>query len=119
MTISAKSRKGFVVGRLSKNTTIVLQYVGGKWKAWGSRADISPDRTGGRGGKRRRLAIIALAADGGTSQVLALVPEGTKSNPFSFQLLHDVEELVLRINDNDQWRGNPGKVQYKLTVRPP
>jgi hypothetical protein len=60
-----------------------------------------------------------LAADEDSSQVLALVPEGTKSKPFSFQLPRDVEQLVLRINDNDgQWRGNPGRVQYKLAVRP-
>ena len=87
---------------------------------WGSRPDISPDKTDGRGGLRCRLAVVALPADGKTAELLVLVPEGTKSRPFTLKVPQGVARLALRINDNDgEWSRNPGKVQYKITVTRP
>ncbi len=111
--IPANKRDGYSVGALAKGQSIQLQYVTGKWKAWGRLADIRPDKTDGRGGDKCRVAIVDFARG---ETVLALCPEGTQSNPFTFTALDDIRNLVLRINDDDgDWR-NPGAVTYDVTV---
>jgi hypothetical protein len=120
VTIPANSAKGYVIGPVARGTKITLQYVSGSWKAWGSRGDICPDKTGGRGGSTCLLAIVAFDSEGKTPQLLTVVSQGTRTTPFSYQVPQDVPLLVLRIKGKgNKWSGNPGRVRYNLTVSPP
>ena len=119
-TIPANSEKGIILGPVKQGTTLVLQYVSGKWKGWGGRGDICPDKTDGRGGSICLLAVVAFDAMGTMPRTLTLVPQGTKDKPFTYEIPQDVALLVLRINDKDgKWSGNPGKVQYNVALTPP
>ena len=49
--------------------------------------------------------------------VLAVVPAETSVKPFSYTLTSDVENVVLRINeDGNNYADNPGSVTYKLKI---
>jgi hypothetical protein len=120
VTIPANSAKGYAIGPVAAGTKITLQYVSGKWKGWGGKADICPDKTGGRGGTICLLTVVAFDSKGENPQMLTLVPQGTKTAPFSYEVKQDVPLLVLRMKGKDnRWGGNPGRVQYNLTVSPP
>ncbi|MFA6563613.1 MAG: S16 family serine protease [Verrucomicrobiia bacterium] len=118
--ITAKREEGYVIGRLPARSVIHLQYVEGKWKAWGNYATACPDDPNVERGERNRL-VIAEVSRSGTQHVLAVVPPETSLQPFSYPLSQDADKVVLRINDNDNdFASNPDAgVQYCVYVKTP
>ncbi|MFA5192646.1 MAG: S16 family serine protease, partial [Verrucomicrobiia bacterium] len=118
--ITAKREEGYVIGRLPARSVIYLQYVEGKWKAWGNYATACPDDPNVERGERNRLVIAEISGNG-TQHVLAVVPPETSLQPFSYSLSRDVDKVVLRINDNDNDFGsNPDAgVAYCVYVQTP
>jgi hypothetical protein len=114
IAISVKNEHGYTVGNIAKGEKLVLQYVSGKWKAWGKIATDSPDAKDGN--IKCRLAICEANEEGTT--VLAVVSGGTAIKPFEWIADKNYEKVVLRINDPDgDFESNPGtEVKYKLQV---
>lgn len=116
VVINARSEEGYPVGKVSRRDMLVMQYLSGKWKAWGKYATESPDGTSPEGGTDAcRLAICEI--DGtGKATLLSVVPAGTASKPFEWVAAKDIEKVVLRINDQDgNFKSNPDAgVTYRL-----
>jgi hypothetical protein len=75
--ISPKSEQGLSLGAIKAGTVMRLQYVSGKWKAWGKLASACPDDANEHErGDANRLAIVNLPASG-PAETLAVVPTGT------------------------------------------
>jgi hypothetical protein len=117
VSITAKSEHGYVIGKVNKGERIMLQYVSGKWKAWGRQATESPDDINAGGNESCRVALCEATATGATS-VVTVVRAGTETKPFEWVAEKDYEKLVLRINDSDgDFASNPdGGVRYRLRV---
>ena len=120
--ISPKNERGLSLGSMKAGTVLRLQFVSGKWKAWGIAPTACPDDAmdhGGDnvGGERNRLAIIN-APVGGAIEVLTVVPPVTAVRPFEFTAPRDLENVALRINGGTgDWSKNPdGHVKYLITV---
>jgi serine/threonine protein kinase len=107
---------GYKIGPVKIGDQITLSYVGGTWKDHGRLATESPDRPSSDGGPNNRLVIAHAPAGNGPGSLVALVPTGTKANPFTFAVSSAAEDLVLRINANSDDKGNPGKVTYRLKI---
>jgi formylglycine-generating enzyme required for sulfatase activity len=119
VTIPANSAVGYELGSVRKGSTITLQYVEGKWKAWGRVATENPDAEQSERGDRCRLAIVELSADRSEGTVLQVVPAGTAEKPFAWRADRTYRDLALRINDSDPgWDKKPGAVQYKVLISP-
>lgn len=118
--ITAKREEGYVIGRLPAGSVIYLQYVEGKWKAWGNFPTACPDDPNVERGDRNRLAIVEVTRTG-AQNVLAVVPPETSLQPFAYTLRNDAEKVVLRINDDDNdFAKNPDAgVQYCVYVKTP
>ncbi|MCX6907937.1 MAG: SUMF1/EgtB/PvdO family nonheme iron enzyme, partial [Verrucomicrobia bacterium] len=122
--IPAKNDQAYVIGPLPARSVIYLQYVQGKWKSWGNIATACPDDPqdrGGdnKGGERNRL-VIANVSPTGKQHILAIVAPKTQQEPFFHIVSHDVEKVVLRINDDDgDFASNPGDVKYRIYVQTP
>jgi hypothetical protein len=119
MELTAKSERGASVGPMKSGQVLRLQYVSGKWKAWGNLATASPDDPNERErGDANRLAIVSAPASGDV-ETLAVVPAGTAANAFEFIAPRDLENVALRINDKDgDWSKNPdGRVTYRVQLR--
>ncbi len=116
--IPANSPNGFSLGAVRKGTKISLQYVSGKWKAWGTFASYTPDQeTRMERGDISRLAIALPASGTKGGHVLAVVPANTVQRPFVFEVTSDYPELVLRINDRENsFSENPGTVEYSVRI---
>ncbi|HEY8747457.1 MAG TPA: hypothetical protein VIM11_05770 [Tepidisphaeraceae bacterium] len=117
--ISASSERGFVIGPVTTGTTIALQYVSGKWRAWGKNAAVNPDFAP-PGTDGSFLVIAEGTGPSSPTKLLWVVPQGTVRKPFTFTIDHDAKEIILRIKgENGKFDGNPGAVSYRLTVTPP
>lgn len=112
---------GVRIGPVKAGQTISLQYVSGKWKAFGRLATSNPDdRTPGISGDdhdRSRLAIAKARIDAEPGEVIAVVPGGTATEPFLYRFATDCENVVLRINTGSDQPGNPGSVVYSYTLK--
>ena len=117
--VPANSANGFPVGDVRKGTRISIQYVGGKWKDHGRIAQWNPDGEDQKIGNSNRLCIAMPAADGKPGETLAIVPAGSSKRPFVFEADKDYPGLVLRINDDDDFEGNPGKTEWNVKIVPP
>ena len=115
--IPGNTEKGFVIGHLAPRSVIYLQYVEGLWKGWGNIPTDSPDDPKAQGKDRSRVAIVDIPPNG-RAHTLAVVPPGTKAEPFFFVTDRTVDNVVLRMNDNDgDFRKNPDKgVKYRLYI---
>jgi hypothetical protein len=69
------------------------------------------------GGERNRVAIVS-APTSGPVELLSLVPADTARQAFEFTAPRNLENVALRINDNDNnWATNPdGHVKYRVTI---
>jgi hypothetical protein len=116
--ISPKSEQGLSLGAIKAGTVMRLQYVSGRWKAWGKFASACPDDANEHErGDTNRLAIVNLPASG-PAETLAVVPTGTAEKPFEFTAPRDLENVALRIKGGQgDWTKNPdGHVKYRVTV---
>lgn len=117
VSIPANDVHGYKIGPLKKGDVITLSYVGGGWKPMGKVASDRPDDPKPEKGEQSRLAIADGRYKTQAGPVLAVVPAGTASQPFSFTMNADVENVVLRINeDGNKYEDNPGSVTYKLQL---
>ncbi len=118
--ITAKKEHGYLIGKVAKGETITLQYVSGKWKAWGRYATQSPDEPVQERGDQCRLAICE-APEETPTKVLAVVPSGTGTRPYTWAADRDYEKIVLRINSpQTDFASNPDNgVQYRVTIAMP
>jgi hypothetical protein len=118
--ITAKRENAHVIGRLAPRSVIYLQYVQGKRNASGVIASGVPDNPKAQYGDNSRLAIFN-APPGGKARLVALMPPNTKDEPFFHVVDHELENVVLRINDPDgDFLKNPdGGVIYRLYVQRP
>lgn len=114
---AAGSEKRF--GASKAGTTLLFQYVSGTWgrmrreeMLMESPDDIETDST-------LRLAILDCSTQPAT--VLASVPAGTASKPFSFQLTADIAQLAIGILPDQRQPPRPtnGSVIYKIAVKKP
>ncbi|EDY18532.1 hypothetical protein CfE428DRAFT_3917 [Chthoniobacter flavus Ellin428] len=118
--IAANSPEAFTLTGVRQGTKITLQYLRGAWKSWGRIATAQPDDPNAEGGDVCRLAIALPVKDGKVGEVLAVVRPNTRKEAFVFEAQQDYPTLVLRINSKDiSYSGNPGSVEYKLSVQPP
>lgn len=119
VVISAGVRNGLSLGSCPRGTKIVLQYIKGEW-TFGEHPEKSPDN---KASLPEQKLCIGEIKDNEFIR-LSIVPNGTAQQPFSYQLLRDVENLVLRISEpivkpglsGEQWGDNSGEVIYKLKV---
>jgi hypothetical protein len=119
-TIPANTPNAFRLGAVRSGTKISLQYLTGKWKAWGILATSNPDDETTDGGEQCRVVIALPSMGGGTGKVLAVVPPDTKTKPFVYTTQADHTELVLRINGRGKaFSSNPGSVEYSVKITPP
>lgn len=119
-TIAANSPEAFPITGVRKGTKITLQYLKGVWKSWGRVPNAQPDDPNTEGGDVCRLAIALPVKDGKVGEVIAMVPPNTRKTAFVFEAPQDYPVLVLRINSKDvSYSGNPGSVDYKLSIQPP
>jgi hypothetical protein len=120
LPISSRREDAYVIGRLPMRAVIYVQYVEGKWKASGKIASDSPDDPRAQYKELSRLAIVNKPASG-RSKVIALVPPNTKDEPYFYVADHELENVMLRINDNDgDFTKNPdGGVKYRVYVQRP
>jgi hypothetical protein len=93
---------------------ITLKYVEGKWKDHGVSASFSPDDEGIE--ETSRLVISQPSKDGVPGEVVAIVPAGTSSKPFTFTVPTAFDQLVLRISSHSDGKNNPGQVIYQVKV---
>jgi hypothetical protein len=115
--IRANEMNGYKIGSLKRGATITLSYVDGKWKNDGVIASEVPDAEVTARGDTVRLAISTASVNGSPGTVIAVVPAGTASKPFTYKLDSDQESVVLRINESgNDYTSNPGQVTYKLKV---
>jgi serine/threonine protein kinase len=119
IVITAKKEVGFNLGRVEKGDVLMLQYVSGKWKAWGTKATESPDAPQQERGEQCRLVIATPSVGKEKGRVLAVVPPGTATSPFRWVAPADFDRLILRINGNNKnFAGNPdGRVTYKVQLQ--
>lgn len=117
--IPANDVNGFQIGLLKKGTSITLSYVVGKWKDSGKIPSDNPDAEFTEKGDNTRLVIANGKYKSRSGPVLTMVPAGTAAKPFTFTLAEDVENVVLRINEEGgDYELNPGAVTYTVTVTP-
>jgi hypothetical protein len=117
VAIPANNVNGYKIGPLKKGNVITLSYVSGKWKNDGKLASDNPDADFTERGETTRLVIASGRYKTKPGPVLVMVPPGTAAKPFSYTRLEDVENVVLRINeDSDDYETNPGAVTYKLSI---
>lgn len=117
IAIPANKVTGHKIGPVKKGTVITLSYVSGKWKDHGIVASENPDARVLQTGTSSRLAIADGRLKTQPGPVLALVPAGTASTPFSYTFIEDQENVVLRINEESRdYDDNPGAVTYKIKL---
>jgi hypothetical protein len=117
VSIPANDVNGFKIGPLKKGSVITVSFVGGGWKPDGKVASDSPEVERPERGEKSRLVIANGRYKTQAGPVLAVVPAGTSIKPYSYTLTADVENVVLRINeDGNNYADNPGSVTYKLKV---
>ena len=117
--IAANTEEGYVIGPVSPYSKLTLRYIRGSWKGWGRLPTDSPDERAPEGGDRCRVAIAAYSDKARTSQVIQVVPAGTKDKPFVYHFRRGFPKIVLRINDTDgRFHDNPGKVRYHVRYDP-
>lgn len=117
VAIPANDVNGFKIGPLKKGQTITLSYVTGKWKNDGVLPSDNPDAQFTERGDLTRLVIANGRYKTKPGPVLVMVPAGTSATPFSYTLQDDVDNVVLRINeDSNDYETNPGVVTYKLKI---
>lgn len=117
VAIPANKVTGHTIGPVKKGTVIILSYVSGQWKDHGISATENPDAVVIQTGESCRLVIANGPYKTQPGPVLALVPAGSSVTPFSYTFLEDVENVVLRINeDSRDYESNPGAVTYKLRL---
>jgi hypothetical protein len=119
-TIPANNPNAFRLGAVRSGTKISLQYLSGKWKAWGVLPTSNPDNEKIDGVEECRLVIALPSMGGKTGRVLAIVPPETKTKPFVYTAQADHSEVVLRINGRGSaFSSNPGSVEYSVKIAPP
>ena len=119
--ISPREERGLSLVATKAGTLLRLQYVSGKWKAWGRLATACPDDSRDQErGDANCLAIVNAPASGSVEK-LAVVPTETALKPFDFTVPRDLENVALRINgDFGHWQKNPdGHVKYRVTILGP
>ena len=117
--IPAGSPSGLALGQVPRNSKLFLQYVKGTWDTYGKKGNTNPDSSFSQGGTRVNLAIIDYRGPDEEAVLLTLVPHETAKTPFAYTINHDVNNLVLRINDRGDFTDNPGVVTYRLLLLDP
>jgi len=110
LTISSRSDSGTALGPAKKGQRLRVQYVEGEWTSSGGAA-VSPDSAPHAFAK---LAVVGVS--GGKEEVIMMVPNGTKTRPFSEDFKKDYEQVYLRINDHTK-ADNSGDVTYKAAIK--
>jgi hypothetical protein len=113
-TISPNGPDAYKLGAVRQGDVITLKYVEGKWKDHGISASFSPDDEGIE--DTSRLVISQPSKNGVPGQVVAIVPAGTSSKPFTFTVPAAYDQLVLRISNHSDAANNPGQVVYQVKV---
>jgi hypothetical protein len=113
-TISPNGPDAYKLGPVRPGDVISLKYVEGKWKDHGVSASFSPDDEGIE--DTSRLVISQPSKGGVPGQVVAIVPAGTSSKPFTFTVPTAFDQLVLRISNHSDATNNPGQVVYQVKV---
>jgi hypothetical protein len=108
-TIDSRSNAGAVIGPGKKGQKVSVQYVDGLWTTNGGEK-VSPDKP------PHAFAQVKLAgvADGQT-EVIALIPGGTKTKAYVETLKKDYAEIRLEINDTVK-EDNAGEATYKVSI---
>lgn len=102
------------LGPVRKGQTVTFEYVRGAWTAWPRAQEGSPDDT--PPAHHNVLPLRFCEQQGGSVIELGTVPGGTKRKPFVFSADHDIENLVLNMNDSSP-HNNKGAVVYKVTIK--
>jgi hypothetical protein len=106
-------------GATKAGTTVLFQYVSGTWsrRRNGEMLMASPDEP--ETDSTVRLAILDCSTQPAT--VLASVPAGTATKPFSFQLTADIAQLAIGIFPDQRQPPRPtnGSVVYKVVLKKP
>ena len=115
--VPANDVNGYKIGPLKKGSVITLSYMSGRWKDHGKLPTDSPDADFTEMGEATRMVIAYGRYKTKPGPTLTKVPAGTAKTPFSYTLSEDVDNVVLRINkDDNDYETNPGSVTYKLKV---
>ncbi len=92
---------GYTLGNHRAGTTLIFQYVSGKWSGDNEKGDNaknqSPDDANSSEGNRVQLYIDS----GNDMKVLTLIPPGTADKPFIYTLTEDIIGLSVRIANRD------------------
>lgn len=121
LEIPAQREDGVSLGPLPAGTAIHVQYVGGKWKAWGGLATENPDAEDHERVDQSRLVIADYPDPRRLSEVLTTVPPNTDEQAFRYTLEEPAENLVLRIHNGGRssFKDNPGSVRYRVMILTP
>jgi hypothetical protein len=115
-TIPANSADGYHLGAVRQGDVVTLQYVEGLWKALGHLATENPDAPKLEHGDESRLVIAHAPVNGKPGNVIAMVPPGTITKPFTFTIPTTREDIILRIYKNSDNPKNPGSVVYQVKI---
>jgi len=111
VTISATDEDGTSLGTGKRGQRISVQYVKGTWKLTPSSMAASPDQPLHVGYQVALVGVI-----NGVRQRLVLIPAETETEPFSYALDSDYDELYLISADN-VLSDNSGEVQYRTKLQ--
>ena len=102
------------LGLLKKGQTVTFQYVRGEWTNWPNNPVGSPDDPVPKNPNVTPVSICE--KKGQTVEKIADIPHSTKDKPFVFTAPHDIEELVLNMDD-DKAANNKGEVVYRVQIK--
>ncbi len=121
VAIEASAERGSPLADAATGDKVTLRYVSGKWKNHGVLASENPDGPSIQRGNENRLAIFGRKIGATRPVHLAIVPPDTENTPFEFVVPPGYKEIFLRLNEDpdDQWKENPGKVVYEVTIQKP
>jgi hypothetical protein len=109
-TVDSRSDTGTLIGAGKKNQKVRAEYVEGLWSTNG-KLKVSPDSPPHA---FAQVAIVGVVR--GTSEIIAVIPGGTKNKPHIETLAKDYDEIRLMINDTSK-EDNSGEVTYKVSIR--
>ena len=121
VAIEASAERGSPLADATTGDKVILRYVSGKWKNHGVLPSENPDGAAIQRGNENRLAIFGRKVGATRPVHLAIVPTDTENTPFEFIVPPGYKEIFLRLNEDpdNEWKENPGKVVYQVTIQKP
>jgi hypothetical protein len=107
--VDSRSSTGTAIGPGKKGQKVTVQYVSGAWST-DAGAVASPDNPPHRFAQATLQAVVD-----GQTEVIALIPGGTKARAYTETLKKDYAEIRLGINDTYK-DDNSGEVTYKVSI---